>query len=84
MDMERKVNLVMNLMYNLLLAVVLSAIAEIINAGGVSFPAIIFDIVISFDAKDRNAVYERIVGKVSALYPEYQLQIALDTDFTEE
>ncbi|MBQ6622155.1 MAG: hypothetical protein IJH75_04920 [Mogibacterium sp.] len=48
MNPEKKVELVMNLMYNLLLAVILSAIAEIINAGGIQWPGLLIDIVISF------------------------------------
>lgn len=43
-----------------------------------------FDIVISFDAKDRYAVYREICEEVQKTYPEYRLQIAMDTDFSEE
>lgn len=43
-----------------------------------------FDVVVSFDAKDRAAVYRRICEKVQAAYPEYQLQIVMDTDFSGE
>lgn len=43
-----------------------------------------FDAVISFDAPDRTAVYADICTKVGQMYPGYELQIALDTDFTEE
>lgn len=43
-----------------------------------------FDIVISFDAKDRYAVYREICEEVQKAYPEYRLQIAMDTDFSEE
>ncbi len=42
-----------------------------------------FDVVVSFDAKDRAAVYQQICEKVQAMYPDYTLQIALDTDFSE-
>jgi hypothetical protein len=48
MDTKRKVDLVMNLMYNLLLAVLLSLMAEAINAGGVTWPAIAVDTLISY------------------------------------
>lgn len=41
-----------------------------------------FDIVVSFDAPDRNAVYAQVCDRVSAQFPGYDLQIALDTDFT--
>ena len=43
-----------------------------------------FDIVISFDAKDRRAVYNDVVADVQKAFPDYVLQVAMDTDFTEE
>ena len=43
-----------------------------------------FDIVISFDAKDRRAVYNDVVADVQKAFPDYTLQVAMDTDFTEE
>ena len=43
-----------------------------------------FDIVVSFDAKDRYAVYRDVLADVQKAFPEYQLQVALDTDFAEE
>ncbi len=43
-----------------------------------------FDIVISFDAKDRRAVYNEVVAAVQKAFPDYTLQVAMDTDFTEE
>lgn len=43
-----------------------------------------FDIVVSFDAKDRGQVYREILDKVQKEYPDYVLQVAMDTDFTEE
>lgn len=46
--MNKKVDLVMNLMYNLLMAVLLSVIAEMINAGGVAWPNLAIDVVISY------------------------------------
>lgn len=48
MNTQKKVDLVMNLMYNLLLAVLLSVMAEMINAGGVTWPAIAVDTLISY------------------------------------
>lgn len=42
-----------------------------------------FDLVVSLEATDRIGIYDRIMAKVQAEYPEYQLEIALDTDFTE-
>ena len=41
-----------------------------------------FDLVVSFDAKDRSEVYRQVSEKVKAMYPEYEQQIALDTDFS--
>ena len=43
-----------------------------------------FDIVISFDAKDRRAEYTDVVAAVQKAFPDYSLQVAMDTDFTEE
>ena len=43
-----------------------------------------FDIVISFDAKERKKVYRSILADVQKAYPEYQLQVAMDMDFSEE
>ena len=41
-----------------------------------------FDAVISFDARDRSAVYQQIVADVQAAFPEYELRIAMDLDFS--
>ena len=43
-----------------------------------------FDIVVSFDAKDRRSVYDAVVSDVKKAFPDYELQVAMDTDFTEE
>ncbi len=43
-----------------------------------------FDIVVSFAAKDRRAVYQETVADVQKAFPEYTLQVAMDTDFAEE
>ena len=43
-----------------------------------------FDIVVSFEAKDRTQVYREIHDKVQEAFPGYTMQIAMDTDFTEE
>lgn len=43
-----------------------------------------FDIVISFDAKDRSAVYSEVIADVKKEFPDYELEVAMDTDFTEE
>ncbi|MCR5067702.1 MAG: cation transporter, partial [Erysipelotrichaceae bacterium] len=42
-----------------------------------------FDVVISFAAGDRRAVYNQVVADVQKAFPDYQLQIAMDTDFSE-
>lgn len=42
-----------------------------------------FDVVVSFDAPDRHAVYREIYQEVQEQFPEYTLQIAMDTDFSE-
>ncbi|MBR4343546.1 MAG: cation transporter [Lachnospiraceae bacterium] len=43
-----------------------------------------FDIVVSFDAEDRRAVYGKVIEAVGKEYPEYELQVAMDTDFSED
>ena len=43
-----------------------------------------FDIVISFNAKDRKAVYDEVLSDVRQAFPDYQLQVTMDTDFAEE
>ena len=43
-----------------------------------------FDIVVSFDAKDRKAVYAEAVENVKKAFPDYELQVAMDTDFSEQ
>ena len=43
-----------------------------------------FDIVISFDAGDHKAVYYEVIADVQKAFPDYELQVAMDTDFSEE
>ena len=43
-----------------------------------------FDIVVSFNAKDRRAVYNEVLADVQKAYPDYQLQVAMDADFSEK
>ena len=43
-----------------------------------------FDLVISFDAKDRKAAFREAVEDVRKAFPDYKLQVAMDTDFSEE
>ncbi len=40
-----------------------------------------FDMVVSFDATDRQAVYKEVLEKVQAEYPEYRVVAIMDTDF---
>ena len=42
-----------------------------------------FDIIISFDAKDRRRLYDRIFKEVSAAFPEYTVEIQLDSDISD-
>ncbi|MCR5072341.1 MAG: cation diffusion facilitator family transporter [Clostridiales bacterium] len=42
-----------------------------------------FDVVISFDAPDRHAVHKAVFERIQAMFPEYTLQIAMDTDFSD-
>ena len=46
--------------------------------------AIRFDIVVSFEAENRRAVYQEVVTDVQKAFPDYHLQVAMDTDFAEE
>ena len=43
-----------------------------------------FDLVISFDAGNRQAVYEEVMADVQKAFPDYTLQGTMDTDFAEE
>ncbi len=43
-----------------------------------------FDLVVSFDAGDRRAVFAEAVADVQKAFPDYELQTVLDTDFAEE
>lgn len=42
-----------------------------------------FDIVVSFDPKDREAVYEAAIAKVQKEFPDYSIQAAMDLDLSE-
>ena len=41
-----------------------------------------FDVVISFDAEDRKAVYNSVVEDVQKAFPDYELRIAMDLDLS--
>ena len=43
-----------------------------------------FDIIVSFDAADRRQVYRDVCDAVQKEYPDYTLQVVMDTDFSEE
>ena len=42
-----------------------------------------FDVVISFNAKDRKAVFDEVVADVQKAFPDLEFQTAMDTDFAE-
>jgi len=42
-----------------------------------------FDVIIDFDAPDRQGQYQEIVEKVQALFPDYQVVTALDVDISD-
>ncbi|MBR5343523.1 MAG: cation transporter [Oscillospiraceae bacterium] len=42
-----------------------------------------FDLVVSFDAKDRREVFREVCEKVQKEYPDYTVQAAMDMDFSE-
>ena len=43
-----------------------------------------FDVVVSFDAPDRRNTYNQIIADVKETFPDFELQVALDTDFSEK
>ena len=43
-----------------------------------------FDLVISFEAPNRQAVFQEVVAHIQAEFPTYELQVVMDTDFSEE
>ena len=43
-----------------------------------------FDLVLSFDSPDRTKAFKDIHDDVQKEYPDYTLQMAMDTDFSEE
>ena len=43
---------------------------------------VLFDMIVSFDAKDRVEVYDRVCETVKKAYPGYRFRIVLDTDFS--
>ena len=42
-----------------------------------------FDIVVSFNASDRRAVYQAVTADVQKAFPDYREQLSMDTDFSE-
>ena len=42
-----------------------------------------FDLVVSFEAKDRKQVYEYVVGKIQKHYPEYKVEAVMDTEYSD-
>lgn len=42
-----------------------------------------FDVVISFEAGDRNKVYQEVVEKIQNKYPDYAVSIGMDMDYNE-
>ena len=43
-----------------------------------------FDLVISFDAPNRQVVFQEVVAHMQEKFPDYELQVVMDTDFSEE
>ena len=42
-----------------------------------------FDLVVSFEAKDRKQVYEYVVDKIQKHYPEYKVEAVMDTEYSD-
>lgn len=43
-----------------------------------------FDLVISFDAPNRQVVFQEVVAHMQEEFPDYELQVVMDTDFSED
>ncbi|SDP61433.1 hypothetical protein SAMN05216366_1292 [Selenomonas ruminantium] len=43
-----------------------------------------FDVVISFAAADRKAAFQAVIKDVQQEFPDYELQVIMDTDYGEE
>ena len=43
-----------------------------------------FDLVVSFDAQDRRELFAEVIFDVQKAFPDYKLQVTMDTDFAEE
>ena len=43
-----------------------------------------FDLVVSFDAENREEAFREAVAAVKKAFPDYELQVAMDADFMEE
>lgn len=41
-----------------------------------------FDIVVSFDCKNIDDLYEKVLNEVTEIYPEYEILILIDNDFS--
>ena len=42
-----------------------------------------FDVIISYDAPNRNELYEEIMKRVKEAFPEYDVHIQLDFDISD-
>ena len=42
-----------------------------------------FDLVVSFDAKDRKQVFDKVVSKIQQHYPEYKIEAVMDTEYSD-
>ena len=42
-----------------------------------------FDMVISFEAKDRNEIQRQVVSRLKEMYPDYEFIISLDIDISD-
>ena len=42
-----------------------------------------FDLVISFDVRNRQEVYDAVVREIGQAFPDYTLDVTMDTDFSE-
>lgn len=42
-----------------------------------------FDMIVGFEAKDRHAIYDHVSQEIKEKYPEFDVEIVMDTDYSD-
>ena len=42
-----------------------------------------FDMIVGFEAKDRHAIYDHVSQEIKEKYPEFDVEIVMDTDYND-